>query len=77
MKIVFIFAFVLLCGLVLTKEERTNFQEKEADVADPKRRICKSIVHTMNSIFLFSLNLTVIHWITQRKRTKLLGFSTQ
>ena len=53
MRIVFIFAFVLVCTLAVCKEERTDFEEKIVDVADPKTYTCKSIVHYMNSILLF------------------------
>ena len=79
MKIVFILAFVLVCGLVLGEEKRTDFEEKAVYVADPKRHrpICKSVVYIMNIVWLFSLNSTVIRRITQRKLNKLLGFSTQ
>ena len=56
MKIVFIFAFVLVCGLVLAEEKRTDFEENAVDVADPRqRRICKSILHAMNIVLLFSI----------------------
>ena len=61
MKIVFIFTFVLVCGLVLGKEKRTDLEEKRA----------------LNIVLLFSLHSTVIYKITQRKPTKLLGFSIQ
>ena len=48
MKIAFIFAFVLLCGLAFC-EERVEFDDEPADVADPKG-YCKSKAHTLNSI---------------------------
>lgn len=44
MKIAFIFAFVLLCGLAFCKE-RAEFEDEIADVADPKGH-CKSNAHT-------------------------------
>lgn len=49
MKTVFIFAFVLVCGLALSEERRTDVEEKTVDVADPKgyKPICKSIRHTV------------------------------
>ena len=77
MKILFIFAFILVCELAVCKEERTDFDEKTVDAADPKRYTCKSIVHDMNNVLLLSLNSTVIYRITQEKQIKLLGFSTQ
>ena len=60
MKIVFIFAFALVCGLVLAEEKSTDFEEKAVDVADPKRQrpICESAVNTMNAVLLFSLTLS-------------------
>ena len=79
MKIVFIFTFVLVCGLVLGKEKRTDLEEKRANVADLEnhRPICKFIVQSLNVVLLFSLHSTVIYKITQRKPTELLGFSIQ
>ena len=47
MKIAFIFAFVLLCGLAFC-EERVEIDDEPADVADPKG-YCKSKAHTLNS----------------------------
>ena len=37
MKILFIFVFIVVCGLAVCKEERTDFDEKTVDAADPKR----------------------------------------
>ena len=49
MKTVFIFAFVLVCGLALGEERRTDVEEKTVEVADPKgyKPICKSIRHAV------------------------------
>ena len=57
MKITFIFAFALLCGLAFC-EERAEFEDETADVADPKRH-CKSKAHTVNGIWLYSLYSTL------------------
>lgn len=68
MKIAFIFAFVLLCGLAFC-EERAEFEDEIADVADPKGH-CKSSAHTVNSFLfasfifdgykIFETNITII-----------------
>ena len=69
MKIVFIFAFVLVCGLALGEEKRTDVGEKTVDFADPTgtKPICKSIGHVMNS-FLFSLNSILMQENTGQRK---------
>ena len=47
MKIAFIFAFVLVCGLAFCREE-SNDREDKTVVADPYRH-CKSTTRTNNS----------------------------
>ena len=54
MKIVFIFAFALVCGLVLAEEKSTDFEEKAVDVADPKRHnLYVSLQWTLWTLFCY------------------------
>ena len=69
----------LVCTLAVCKEERTDFEEKIVDVADPKTYTCKSTVSILyeQCFVIFLKNPAVIDRISHEKPFKLLRFSTQ
>ena len=52
MKIIFIFGFILVCGLAFCEQEDDEFLDELSDFEDPKRKSpCKSKTFIRNKCF--------------------------